>query len=141
VSRVWCLWVDVDDADALKRLRRFEPQPGIVIQTSTKDHVHAIWALRDPIACKTAWLANAQLAAVLHSDLGVAAPFMGLRVPGTLNFKCDPALAVSATRLRPDVYDLEAVLSMAPELTNAAVAGCPPGPARDLVRQLLDESA
>ena len=39
VVRVWCLWVDVDDADALKGLGRFEPQPAIVIQTSTAEAV------------------------------------------------------------------------------------------------------
>lgn len=139
VERVWCLWVDVDDNDALERLRKFVPQPAIAIQTSTEDHVQAIWPLRDPLTRRAAWIANARLAALLQSDLGIAAPEMGVRAAGTLNFKYNPPLPVVATYLGSSLFASQEVLALTPAFTRSTIAALRPGFARDVIEQLMNE--
>jgi hypothetical protein len=62
IAHGWCLWVDIDDAAGLERLRAFQPRPNLVVRSGSAENVHAYWSLSEPLS--PAWIerANRRLA-------------------------------------------------------------------------------
>src|SRR5665811_578484 len=106
VERLWCLWADVDGAEALQRLHAFRPLPSIVIRSGSPDSVHAWWPLRSAVSPEAAQRGCRRLALALGADMKATDPARILRCAGTLNHKHDPPAKVECTRLELDVFDL-----------------------------------
>jgi hypothetical protein len=115
VERVWTLWADCDDADALARLRDFRPLPSIVIRTGSDDSAHAYWPLREPLQACWAVRANRRIANALGSDIAATDAARILRPAGTLNHKHKPPRDVICTRLELDVFTFAEVAGNLPD--------------------------
>lgn len=111
VERVYLLWVDVDGAEALTRLRAFEPKPHIVIRSGSPDSVHAYWCLSSAVSPAAAQRANRRLAVALGADMAATDPARILRCAGTLNWKHPPPASVECVLCDPGVYELEGVVA------------------------------
>jgi hypothetical protein len=99
VDRSWVLWVDADGQDAVDRLADFTPRPNIIITTGSGPNVHAWWSLREPLAAAHTERACRRLAHHLGGDIKSTDRARVLRVPGTLNHKHAPPVAVTCTRM------------------------------------------
>jgi hypothetical protein len=115
IERVWCLWADCDDADALEHLRTFSPQPNLVIRNGSDASAHAYWQLDTPLAPAWARRANLRLALALGADRAATDAARILRPAGTLNHKHDPPRPVVCTRLELDVHTFDAVVGGLPD--------------------------
>lgn len=95
ISHGWCVWADVDTPEAIGRLRSFSPRPSLTIRSGSGDHLHAYWALTEPLPVP--WLRQAvqRLAVTLGADMNSTDPARILRPPGTLNHKSSPARPVT----------------------------------------------
>jgi hypothetical protein len=109
VERVWTLWVDLDGAEALSRLRDFRPLPSIVIRSGSDDSAHAYWPLREPIPTHWAQRANRRLAIALNGDVQATDGARLLRAAGTLNHKHEPPRPVTCTRIELEVFTSDQV--------------------------------
>jgi hypothetical protein len=104
VSRVWCLWADLDGLEALKRLGAFPIQPSIVVCSGSDDCAHAYWSLRQPLSPADAQRANRRLALALGADMAATDPARILRPAGSLNHKHSPPRDVVCTRLELEAF-------------------------------------
>jgi hypothetical protein len=114
VRLVHALWADLDAKDlsggkpeALERLRRFHPEPTIIVDSG--NGYHAYWQLRTPIAIdgpESVALVERylkSLARSLGADTKAAELARILRVPGTLNLKnLSAALTVTIVEINPE---------------------------------------
>jgi hypothetical protein len=82
VERLWCLLADVDNPEALDRLRVFRPRPSIVARSRTPGRCHAYWSLRESLTPKYARRANLRIARALGSDPTIADAARVMRAPG-----------------------------------------------------------
>lgn len=64
------IWADLDTAQAVERLERFSPAPGVVIASGSDTNVHAYWPLTDRASAHDLASANRQLAHALAGDGG-----------------------------------------------------------------------
>ena len=80
------IWVDCDDAAAVRALERFEPAPNIVVASSASNR-HAYWLLAERIPLEEIEQINRGLALVLGADLRACDAARILRPPGTANWK------------------------------------------------------
>jgi hypothetical protein len=103
VERVHCLWVDLDTAETLAQLTRFEPEPSLVIETGSGGG-HAYWQLREPLSGEWAQRANRRLVKALNGDAAATDPARVLRPAGTLNYKHSPPRPVVCVLLEPKAY-------------------------------------
>jgi len=115
IVRVWCLWVDLDDAEAIERLRTFSPRPSIVVRSGSDDCAHAYWPLRTALSPAHAQRANRRLALALGGDMAATDPPRILRPAGSLNHKHAPPRPVLCTRLELDVFDALQVVGELPD--------------------------
>jgi hypothetical protein len=98
VERGWALWVDCDDARAIAKLERFEPQPAMLVRTSARG-LHAYWPLDAPLAAAELERANRRLARALDACRSAVTNAAALlRPPATRNYKYDPPTAVVLER-------------------------------------------
>jgi hypothetical protein len=109
VERVWTLWADLDDREAIDRLEHFSPAASIVNLTGSGGG-HAYWPLCAPVPAEWAQRANRRLALRLGGDSAATDPARILRAAGTLNFKHSPARPVTCIRLELDVFTVDQVV-------------------------------
>ena len=87
VAESWVAWVDVDSAEGLERLRRFERRPQMVVITGGSEGAHAYWRLAEPLAGEDAEALNRKLAGALGGDVQCANRGRIMRCAGTVNYK------------------------------------------------------
>jgi hypothetical protein len=104
-------------------MRRFEPQPSIIIASGTHPNCHAHWPLKRPVARDELECANRRLAHALGADPACADAARILRVPGGWNSKY-PA-RTPAEPLRVDTWRRLALSDIVGGLAD------PPLPSRD----------
>jgi hypothetical protein len=105
VERVWSLWADLGQRDALELL----PVAPSIVVAAGRSRVHAYWLLRTPVSPDVAEQANRRLAAQLGADDGaVTRATAMLRPPGTHCFATTPPAAVVLERLRSAMTTVEA---------------------------------
>lgn len=90
------LWADIDTAEAIERLARFQHRPSAEVRSGTGEHLHAYWLLREPASLET----EAERGQFEQLNKGVS-DFLSadhcwdasrvMRLPGSLNHKHDPA--------------------------------------------------
>lgn len=119
VAAAYVVWADLDEPDALDRLRAFDRRPSIVTETGSHGHVHAVWQLRSPADPEAARRANLRLAHHLHGDPASCDPARILRIGGTLNHKHDPPAPVRCLYLEAHSYSLKEILATVPEVAAA----------------------
>ena len=120
VIEIPALWADLDFKDipqgeAEKRLNEFPMQPSILVGSG--HGLHAYWLLKEPASSEdlsTIESLNRGLAHVLGGDPAVCDAARVMRLPGTFNFKYDPARAVKILSIEPDrqylLSDFEEIL-------------------------------
>ena len=97
VERVWSLWADLEQREALELAH---VAPSIVVAAG-QARVHAYWLLRTPVAPEVAEQANRLLATQLGADGGAVTQATAmLRPPGTHCFASTPPAPVVLERLR-----------------------------------------
>ena len=119
VERVWTLWSDLDDHEALVRLDDFRPLPSIVIRTGSGG-AHAYWPLKAPVSPNWAQRANRRLTQALGADMAATDPARILRPAGTLNHKHKQPRPVACTRLELDVFTFDQVVGNLPDTGHYA---------------------
>ena len=102
VERAFVLWADCDGEHAVDAVRRFDPQPSIVIASGTGSNCHAYWPLTEPLPRDDVERANRRLAHALGADPASADAARILRVPSTWSHKHQPPTTVDALRLDVD---------------------------------------
>jgi len=102
VRRAFVLWADCDGEHAVDALRRFDPQPSIVIASGSGSNCHAYWPLTEPLLRDDVERANRRLAHALGADPASADAARILRVPSTWSHKHQPPAPVDALRLDVD---------------------------------------
>jgi RepB DNA-primase from phage plasmid len=115
VSRVWCLWVDVDGGGSLKRLAGFSVQPTMVIRSGSEGCAHAYWSLREPLSPADTQRANRRLALALGADMAATDATRILRPAGSINHKHSPPREVRCTRLELEVFTAMQVVGELPD--------------------------
>jgi hypothetical protein len=115
VDRVHAIWADVDDAEALARLRAFTPRPSIVVRSGSPDSVHAYWALWPPISPDQAEVANRRIAHAIGADRRAVDAARILRPPDTVNWKGDEPTAVELGYFEAEVHTVEQVVGSLPD--------------------------
>ncbi len=119
VRESWLAWVDCDSAASSLRLEAFTPRPSIVVLSGTPGHVHAYWALRDPLGVDALEDLNRRLAAGLSADRTCADAGRILRPPATLNHKSDPPLPVRLIdAVGHEVFTPEQITARLPDLAR-----------------------
>src|SRR4051794_29515142 len=68
VAQIWTLWAECDGDEAANRLRRFRPQPALVVASGSGSNCHAYWPLLAPLAPRRAETANLRLVHALGAD-------------------------------------------------------------------------
>jgi hypothetical protein len=113
VARSWCLLADCDTPSAVERLRRFKPQPAIVVASGGPGRVHSYWPLRRPLENGAATAAKQALARALEADPKCVDPARVMRAIGSVNRKAEPA-PVRCLRLEVEVFDAADVIGSLP---------------------------
>jgi hypothetical protein len=120
VGEAWALWVECDGCEAGGVLAAFEPAPSLTIASGTPGHLHAYWALQEPLNADAVEQGNRRLARAVGGDPACFDAARILRPPDTLNHKHVPPRPVyQVGALLPEPYTVANVLS-----------GLPPIPAR-----------
>ena len=123
VAEVWTLWVECDGAAAADAVRRYVPEPAIIIGSGSGPNVHAYWPLRAPMAPREAERANLRLARAIGADRACFDATRILRPPGTWNHKHQPPAPVLPLRLRASqTFDAPDVVAHAPDLDHDRLA-------------------
>ncbi len=129
------LWADCDGPAALAALADFPITPSVIVTSGSpattagratanhRENAHAYWPLTHPLAPAALEEANRRLAHALGADPICTDATRILRVPGTHNFKHDPARPVRLSRYTPMRHNPEDLLALLPELH---VASSPP---------------
>jgi hypothetical protein len=103
VSQVWTLWAECDGEESAHRLRRFRPQPALVVASGSGSNCHAYWPLVAPLPPQRAEAANLRLVHALRADPNCFDASRILRPPGTWNHKHDPPHPVGVLRLHSEL--------------------------------------
>jgi hypothetical protein len=103
VGAVWTLWAECDGEEAARRLRRFRPQPAMVVASGSGPNCHAYWPLMTPLSPRRAEAANLRLVHALRADPNCFDAGRILRPPGTWNHKHHPPRPVGVLRLNPEL--------------------------------------
>ena len=97
------IWVDCDDAAAVRALERFEPAPQIVVASGSGSNRHAYWLLAERIPLDEVEQINRGLALVLGADVRACDAARILRPPGTVNWKARRPAPVRLLAFEPRV--------------------------------------
>ncbi len=121
-------WVDIDQPDAVQRIRQFDRMPSMIVATGSRGHRHCYWQMEHEIPPDVLVAANRRLAHRLGGDLATVDPARILRPPGSLNRKHSPPAAVTLIELHADrryaVQELVGELPdppLSPRATTSAV--------------------
>lgn len=128
---VMALWCDLDQAVELHDWPDDVPWPTVVVESGRGWHCY--WRLTEPVDPREAAALCRALAERLGGDPVAAEPARLLRVPGTRNFKYEPARPVRVRELLDDV-------AYSPSTFRALVAGSSNGHAHEPVRSLVQRA-
>jgi hypothetical protein len=103
ISQVWTLWAECDGEESVRQLRRFRPQPALVIASGSGPNCHAYWPLVAPLCPRRAEAASLRLVHAIGSDPNCFDASRILRPPGTWNHKHTPPTPVAVLRLHPEL--------------------------------------
>src|SRR4051812_3980077 len=132
ISQVWTLWAECDGEDSARRLRRFRPQPALVIASGSGPNCHAYWPLVSPLSPRRAEAANLRLVHAIGSDPNCFDASRILRPPGTWNHKRTPPTPVAVLRLHPELrFTREEVVDHLPTVGQDVVRPRWDAPARE----------
>lgn len=107
-------WVDLDTAEAVRRLDSHPVPPSIVVASGHGSH--AYWILDNLYPPEKVSRANRRLAFHLGGDLNCCDPARIMRPPGTLNFKDrDNPKPVEAVRVHVETYALSTLAGQLPD--------------------------
>jgi hypothetical protein len=90
VSQSHLLFVEIDSSDAHKHLLDAPMPPTAVVASGSEGHVHAYFALEQPVDAQACESGNRRLAAVVAGDRMSVDAARILRPPGTVNHKREP---------------------------------------------------
>lgn len=139
VKSAHVIWADIDHADASKMLEEFPLAPSLVVASGSPGHRHAYWALTEPVTGETAEHLNRALALRVDGDSAATGAARVMRLPGTYNFKHEPAVkatAVSAEARRYSVDELEGAVGSSMEAASPGTDGLCEGPVRLVLERL-----
>ncbi|WP_081685631.1 CHC2 zinc finger domain-containing protein [Candidatus Solirubrobacter pratensis] len=119
VSQVWTLWAECDGEEAAHRLRRFRPQPALVVASGSGSNCHAYWPLVAPLSPRRAEAANLRLVHAMGADPNCFDASRILRPPGTWNHKHHPPHPVGVLRLHAELrFTSEEVVAHLPTIDD-----------------------
>ena len=122
VAQVWTLWAECDGEEAANRLRRFRPQPALIVASGSGSNCHAYWPLLAPLTPRRAELANLRLVNALGADRNCFDAGRILRPPGTWNYKHEPPHPVGVLRLHSNLrFVAEEVVAHLPRIDDGLV--------------------
>lgn len=86
VAGGWCAWVDIDDDQALERLREFRPLAHLIVRSGSGG-AHGYWRFSRGLSGEEIEATNRKLCAALDGDLASTDRGRIMRLPGTFNYK------------------------------------------------------
>ena len=98
VNAASVVWVDCDTSSSIAALRRFRPEPGMVVGSGSGHNCHAYWFLEKPVELDVIACVNSRLAVTLNADRRCTDPARILRPAGSVNRKQCPPAAVRLLR-------------------------------------------
>jgi hypothetical protein len=101
IDRPHLAFVEIDQPDAVDRLRAFRQEPTAIVLSGTPGHAHAYFALSKPVSVPELERANRRLAHALGGDLASVDSARILRPPSSWNHKHSPPTAVELVGLDP----------------------------------------
>lgn len=108
IDRGHLAFVEIDQPDAVDRLRAFRHQATAIVLSGSAGHAHAYFALSAPAKVPELERANRRLAHALGGDLASVDCARILRPPSSWNHKQSPAAPVELVELEPARrYDLD----------------------------------
>jgi CHC2 zinc finger len=111
VDRSHLVFVEIDAADAVDRLRVFRHPPSMIVSSGTAGHAHAYFALSAPVTVPELERANRGIAHALGGDLASVDSARILRPPSSWNHKHSPPSPVELIELdRTRRYDFEQLI-------------------------------
>jgi hypothetical protein len=138
-------FVEIDEPDALHRLRDFPHPPSMIVTSGTPGHAHAYFTLSAPVTVSELERTNRRLAHALNGDLASVDGARILRPPASRNHKHSPTAPVDLLELdeqrRYDVDDLVSGLSDPPDCRKPDALAPRRTTRTELDRQLLDVPA
>ena len=99
IDRAHLAFVEIDQPDAVERLRAFRHRPTAIVMSGSAGHAHAYFALSKPVTVLELERANRRLAHVLDGDLASVDCARILRPPSSWNHKQAPPTAVELVEL------------------------------------------
>ena len=130
VPRGWTLWVDCDDARSIDALKRFQPEPAIVVRSSARG-LHAYWPLQRSLPADELERVNRRLAHALGAcQSAVTGAAAVLRPPATLNYKYDPPTPVTLERYTGERFTAAQVAGKLPDPPVSRTRRSPASPSR-----------
>jgi hypothetical protein len=124
VTNSHLVFVELDQADALDRLGRFEHPASMIVTSGTAGHAHAYFLLRAPITPSEVEQANRRLARRLRGDPASVDGARLLRPAGTLSHKHQPPAPVELVELDTTRrYELAELLDGLPAAPARPAAG------------------
>jgi hypothetical protein len=126
VERCWCLVVDCDSEESVRRLIAFRPRPSLVV-TSSPGKLHAYWPLRSALAPEWARRCNLRLACALRADRACADPARVMRAIGSVHRKGEPT-PVRCVRVETHVFLAHEIVGALPDPSVATRGPPPPTP-------------
>jgi hypothetical protein len=123
VGQAWTLWAECDGEASAERLESFNVVPSLLIASGTAGHLHAYWALAEPIAADELENANRRLSLAVSGDpVCFDAPRI-LRPPGTRNHKYSPSRPVHQLGdAAPEPYSFASLLARLPQVSDGSPA-------------------
>lgn len=141
VGEAWTLWAECDGPRSQERLESFVPAPSLLVASGTPGHVHAYWALDEPIGAVLLERGNRLLAAAVDGDPVCFDAARILRPPGTRNHKHSPSQPVRQLGgLAAEPYSVGSLMEALPALSVDSTSGAEPrsaGP--DVLLQIAPE--
>jgi hypothetical protein len=108
IDRGHLAFVEIDQPDAVDRLRAFPHQPTAIVLSGSAGHVHAYFALSAPVTVPKLERSNRRLAQALGGDLASVDCARILRPPSSWNHKRSPPTRVELVELdTARRYDLD----------------------------------
>lgn len=108
IDRAHLVFVEIDEPNAIERLRAFRTAPTMIVSSGGPGHAHAYFALSAPISVEELERANRRLASALGGDLASVDAARILRPVGSWNHKYTPAAAVEMVEHAPSRrYDVD----------------------------------
>ena len=118
LTQIPSLYADIDFKDtpiekARENVKNFPFKPSIAVESG--GGVHLYWLLKEPCGQEeidTFETANRQIAESIGADIASSEAARILRVPGTKNFKYDPARDVKILYINSYYYDIDSILEL-----------------------------